>query len=188
MCVESTIPLVMESITAPKAVIPVHQARSHDEFRPPDLNFTVYAAMTIVSQMEGSGRPERHRRRSDLLRTCHRHQVGTARPKARSDRRKCSGGSADGRVQSSVHISELLQSAARCAKSSRVSKRIIVKVVPYALYTQASGGPGKPLGDYLYLAGSGAPPAAVLVSRRPWTVPTTFPGEARCVSHWDMNV
>ena len=32
---------VMESITAPKAVIPVHQARSHDEFRPPDLNFTV---------------------------------------------------------------------------------------------------------------------------------------------------
>ena len=70
MCVESTIPLVMKSITAPKAVIPVHQARSHDEFRPPDLNFTVYAAMTIVSQMEGSGRPERHRRRSDLLRTC----------------------------------------------------------------------------------------------------------------------
>ena len=30
-------------------VIPVHQARSRDEFRfrPPDLNFTVYAAMTI---------------------------------------------------------------------------------------------------------------------------------------------
>ena len=28
-----------------------------------------------------------------------------------------------------------------------------------------------------YLAGSVAPPAAVLVSRRPWTVPTTFPGE-----------
>ena len=52
MCVESTIPLVMKSITAPKAVIPVYQARSHDEFRPPDLNFTVYAAMTIVSQME----------------------------------------------------------------------------------------------------------------------------------------
>ena len=73
---------------------------------------------------------------SDLLRTCHRHQVGTARPKARSDRRKCSGGSADGRVQSSV--SELLQSAARCAKSSRVSKTFLsVKVV---LYTQ--GFPG----------------------------------------------
>ena len=50
MGVDSTIPLVMESITAPKAVIPVHQARSHDEFRPPDLNFTVYAAMTIVSR------------------------------------------------------------------------------------------------------------------------------------------
>ena len=58
MCVESTIPLVMESITAPEAVIPVHQARSHDELRSPDLNFTVYTAMTIVSQMEGSGRPE----------------------------------------------------------------------------------------------------------------------------------
>ena len=84
------------------------------EFRSPDLNFTVYAAMTIVSQMEGSGRPERHRRRSDLLRTCHRHQVGTARPKARSDRRKSSGGSADGRVQSSV--SELLQSAASAVR------------------------------------------------------------------------
>ena len=135
MCVESTIPLVMKSITAPKAVIPVHQARSHDEFRPPDLNFTVYAAMTIycLSQMEGSGRPERHRRRSDLLRTCHRHQVGTARPKARRDRRKCSGGSRRmdvSRLQSSV--SELLQSAARCAKSSRVSKTFLgVKVVPY---------------------------------------------------------
>ena len=38
--------------------------------------------------MAGSGWPERHRRRSDLLRTCHRHQVGTARPKARSDRTK----------------------------------------------------------------------------------------------------
>ena len=44
---------MIESITALKAVIPVHQGRSHDEFRPPDLNFTVYAAMTIVSQMEG---------------------------------------------------------------------------------------------------------------------------------------
>ena len=129
MCVESTIPLVMESITAPKAVIPVHQARSHDEFRPPDLNFTVYAAMTIVSQMEGSGRPERHRRRSDLLRTCHRHQVGTARPKARSDRRKCSGGSADGRVQSSV--SELLQSfSAVREKFSCEQNFLSVKVVP----------------------------------------------------------
>ena len=120
---ESTTPLVMEFIRASEVVITVHQARSHDEFRSPDLNFTVYAAMTIVSQMEGSGRPERHRRRSDLLRTCHRHQVGTARPKARSDRRKSSGGSADGRVQSSV--SELLQSAARCAKSSRVSKNFL---------------------------------------------------------------
>ena len=99
---ESPTPLVMEFIKASEVVITVHQARSHDEFRSPDLNFTVYAAMTIVSQMEGSGRPERHRRRSDLLRTCHRHQVGTARPKARSDRRKSSGGSADGRVQSSV--------------------------------------------------------------------------------------
>ena len=80
--------------------------------------------------MAGSGWPERHRRRSDLLRTCHRHQVGTARPKARSDRTKWSGGSADGRVQSSV--SELLQSAALCAKISRVSKIFLsVKVVPH---------------------------------------------------------
>ena len=127
---ESPTPLVMKFIKASEVVITVHQARSHDEFRSPDLNFTVYAAMTIVSQMEGSGRPERHRRRSDLLRTCHRHQVGTARPKARSDRTKWSGGSADGRVQSSV--SELLQSSARCAKSSRVSKTFLsVKVVPY---------------------------------------------------------
>ena len=32
-------------------VIPVHQARSHDEFRSPDLNVTdVYAAMTIGSR------------------------------------------------------------------------------------------------------------------------------------------
>ena len=44
----------MEFIRASEAVIPVHQARSHDEFWSPDLNFTIYAAMTIVSQMEGS--------------------------------------------------------------------------------------------------------------------------------------
>ena len=44
---ESTTPLVMEFIRASEVVITVHQARSHDEFRPPDLNFTVYAAMTI---------------------------------------------------------------------------------------------------------------------------------------------
>ena len=53
---ESTTPLVMEFIRASEVVITVHQARSHDEFRSPDLNFTVYAAMTIVSQMEGSGK------------------------------------------------------------------------------------------------------------------------------------
>ena len=47
MCVDSTIPLVMESITAPKAVIPVHQARSHDEFRSPDLNFTVWSPTAL---------------------------------------------------------------------------------------------------------------------------------------------
>jgi hypothetical protein len=87
---ESPTPLVMEFIRATEVVIPVHQARSHDEFGSPNLNFTIYAAMTIVLQMEGSGWPERHRRRSDLLRTCQRHQVGTARPNARSDRRKCS--------------------------------------------------------------------------------------------------
>ena len=41
----STTPLVMESTTTrvPKTVIPVHQARSHDEFRSPDLNFTVWS-------------------------------------------------------------------------------------------------------------------------------------------------
>ena len=49
---ESTTPLVMEFIRASEVVIPVNQARSCDEFRSPDLNFTVYAAMTIVSQME----------------------------------------------------------------------------------------------------------------------------------------
>ena len=85
---ESLTPLVMEFITASEVVITVHQARSHDEFRSPDLNFTVYAAMTIVSQPAGSGWLESHRRRSDILRTCYRHQVGTARPKARSDRRE----------------------------------------------------------------------------------------------------
>ena len=54
---ESTTPLVMEFIRASpsEVVITVHQARSHDEFRSPDLNFTVYAAMTIVSQPAGSG-------------------------------------------------------------------------------------------------------------------------------------
>ena len=60
---ESTTPLVMEFIRASEVVITVHQARSHDEFRTLDLNFTVY--------VEGSGGQERHRRHSDLLRTCH---------------------------------------------------------------------------------------------------------------------
>ena len=107
---ESTTPLVMESIKAPEMVnsgtsgtvarrVPVPQSQLH----------RLYAVMTIVSQPAGSGWPERHRRRSDLLRTCHRHQVGTARKflgqnlnKARRDRMKCSGGSADGRVQTPV--------------------------------------------------------------------------------------
>ena len=38
---ESPTPLVMKFIKASEVVIPVHQARSHDEFRSPDLNFTV---------------------------------------------------------------------------------------------------------------------------------------------------
>ena len=165
---ESTIPLVMESIRASEVVITVHQARSHDKFRSPDLNFTVWSPTALSSQTAGSGWPERLRSRSDLLRTCHRHQVGTARPKARSDRRKWSGGLADGRVQSSV--SELLQSAALCAKHSGWSKVFLsVKVVVHTQGVLGShrGLPGGPGG-----VPSGAPrvPAAMdgsdAVSRR----------------------
>ena len=50
MGVESTIPLVMKSITAPEAVIPVHQARSREEFLSPDLNFTVWSPTALSSQ------------------------------------------------------------------------------------------------------------------------------------------
>ena len=46
---ESTTPLVMESIRAPEVVIPVHQARSREEFRSPDLNFTVWSPKALSS-------------------------------------------------------------------------------------------------------------------------------------------
>ncbi len=34
---------------APEVVIPVHQARSHDESRSPDLNFTVWSPTALSS-------------------------------------------------------------------------------------------------------------------------------------------
>ena len=40
---ESPTPLVMNFIKASEVVITVHQERSHDEFRSPDLNFTVWS-------------------------------------------------------------------------------------------------------------------------------------------------
>ena len=47
---ESTTPLVMESIRALNAVIPpVHQAWSREEFRSPDLNFTVWSPTALSS-------------------------------------------------------------------------------------------------------------------------------------------
>ena len=161
---EFTIPLVMESITspctAPKAVIPVYQARSCDEFRSPDLNFTRLRrdpAMTIVNCLadgrlrlagvwRGSGDAPIFFVPAIVIRLARLGQ------KLEAIRGSWSGGSADGRVQSSVSLSELLhvagcslQRGARNPKSSRVSKIFLsVKVIPY---TQASGGPRKPLGD-----------------------------------------
>ena len=48
---ESPTPLVMKFIKASEVVIPVHQARSHDEFRfrSPDLNFTVWSPTALSS-------------------------------------------------------------------------------------------------------------------------------------------
>ena len=46
---ESTTPLVMEFIKASELVITVHQARSYDEFRSPDLNFTVWSPTALSS-------------------------------------------------------------------------------------------------------------------------------------------
>ena len=46
---ESMTPLVMEFIRASEVVITVHQARSHDEFRSPDLNFTVWSPTALSS-------------------------------------------------------------------------------------------------------------------------------------------
>ena len=45
---ECTTPLVMEFIRASEVVITVHQARSHDEFRSPDL-FTVWSPTALSS-------------------------------------------------------------------------------------------------------------------------------------------
>ena len=46
---ESPTPLVMKFIKASEVVITVHQARSHDEFRSPDLNFTVWSPTALSS-------------------------------------------------------------------------------------------------------------------------------------------
>ena len=46
---EFPIPLVMKFIKASEVVITVHQARSHDEFRSPDLNFTVWSPTALSS-------------------------------------------------------------------------------------------------------------------------------------------
>ena len=97
--------------------------------------------------MESSGWPE-CREASEMLQSfwyllctkCYRHQVGTARPIARSDRRKCSGAVVRREwmcpVSSLERIGALVQSgvcAARgFAKSSRVRKSFLrVKVVPH---------------------------------------------------------
>ena len=42
-------PLVMEFVRASEVVITVHQARSHYEFRSPDLNFTVWSPTALSS-------------------------------------------------------------------------------------------------------------------------------------------
>ena len=46
---ESPTPLVMKFIKASEVVITVHQARSHDEFQSPDLNFTVWSPTALSS-------------------------------------------------------------------------------------------------------------------------------------------
>ncbi len=46
---ESPTPLVMKFIKASEVVITVHQARSHDEFRSPGLNFTVWSPTALSS-------------------------------------------------------------------------------------------------------------------------------------------
>ena len=47
---ESTTPLVMEFIRASEVVITVHQALSREEFRSPDLNFTVWSPTALSSR------------------------------------------------------------------------------------------------------------------------------------------
>ena len=46
---ESTTLLVMEFIRVSEVVITVHQARSNDQFRSPDLNFTVWSPTALSS-------------------------------------------------------------------------------------------------------------------------------------------
>ena len=54
---ESMTPSVMEFIRASEVVITVHQAPSHDEFRSPDLNITVWSP-TALSSSHGYARYE----------------------------------------------------------------------------------------------------------------------------------
>ena len=48
---ESPTPLVMKFIKASEVVITVHQALSREEFRPPDLNFTVWSPTALSSYL-----------------------------------------------------------------------------------------------------------------------------------------
>ena len=88
---------------------------------------------------------------------------GTARPKALSDWTKWSGGLADGCVQSSV--SELLQFAL-CSSVQNFSCEEILSMTAQGVPGSHRGLPGE--------IGLGGTPAAIRVSRWPWTAPTTF--------------
>jgi hypothetical protein len=86
--IESSMPQLKGSITAPTAVIPVHRTRSRGHFLTSHVCRRSCSPITWSSAAAGSEWPERHRNHSELLCTRHRPYHGTREPEARPHRSK----------------------------------------------------------------------------------------------------
>ena len=112
--IERFTPLAAESITAPKATIPVQWARSCGHFRSPQLSCAVWHHVASTCPPAGHGWPERLRSHFVPLGTRYTPYLGTPEPRARPDRVKWLHGSPA--KSGGCARCRLLQAAAPCAK------------------------------------------------------------------------
>ena len=149
---------------------PVHFAWSRDLYRSAAVTFTVDACLRFLFGAAGSGWPARRRNHFKPLCTGHRPYRGTLKPSARLDRTNWHHGLPDGKPW--MGRCRALQSEPANRKSRRGHGQIWVDNLENTL-RRSRGAIGR------YQAAPGAPLAAARVPRRPWTVPTTFPGAGR---------